>query len=356
MIEGEIYALNEQETGLVSSFEANNPVDVDNEFLIELKRLCLGNFYSRSVYIQKIRIGSPRSENQINIPPSLARGFIEINNSCHRDCWFCGFNGIKRSSGCMGCNKWNEDGQPLSLDDWKRIIEELRDLDCRNLIITGGDLTLDWDRTMDILDFSYGLFPKIFMSFHQESISREIERDIANKATAIIQTEKLSDTLSDGSIYLLIANGSNGWKPNWIRKDNIIVDYIFKDQNHIPKDLPLMSKAKLSANMHFFLNNIRHHPCLGHTISICSDGKAIPCPMMRKYALGNVGKSPLYSIFQDFYLDKFWKLTLDKIDRCSSCEFRFACSDCRALEEALTGSHLGKRLCCYDPKIGEWQL
>ena len=78
LIEGEIYALNEQDTGLVSSFEANNPVDVDNEFLIELKRLCLGNFYSRSVYIQKIRIGSPRSENQINIPPSLARGFIEM--------------------------------------------------------------------------------------------------------------------------------------------------------------------------------------------------------------------------------------------------------------------------------------
>jgi len=53
-------------------------------------------------------------------------------------------------------------------------------------------------------------------------------------------------------------------------------------------------------------------------------------------------------------INKFWELNLDKIEKCTSCEFRYACNDCRALEESLTGRFNGKILCNYNPKEGTW--
>lgn len=93
----------------------------------DFKKLRLGNFYLNKIYVQKLRIGSPPiEEQQIGNPPKLYRAFLEINNSCKRDCWFCGYYGIRRSLGCMGCNKWNQNGEPLPTEKWKKLIDDLR--------------------------------------------------------------------------------------------------------------------------------------------------------------------------------------------------------------------------------------
>lgn len=78
--------------------------------------------------------------------------------------------------------------------------------------------------------------------------------------------------------------------------------------------------------------------------------------MMRNHSFGNVKTEELYSIFERRMgdIDKFWKLNLDKIEKCSGCEFRYVCADCRALEEELTGKIDGKMLCSYDPVKGTW--
>ncbi len=354
LIEGDIYALDKQETEIISSLESNKPVDKGEKFIKNLRRLCLGNFYSRPVYIQKLRVGSPIQDKQLYNPPSLIRGFIEINNSCNRDCYFCGYYGINRSYGCMGCNKWNEGGDLLRLNVWKRLIGELRDLGCKDLFITGGDLTLAWEKTMELLDCAHGDFSNIYLILHRQSISKEIKKDIASKATAIIQTEDLFSTQFDNSLLNIILDNRNSESREHIKNQHHIMSFVIQDQNQIPNDLPMISKEKLSAKMYSFLNNIRYHPCLGHTISICFNGKVIPCPTMRNYSLGNVGNLPLYSIFQEKKIYKFWKLTMEKIDKCKECEYRFACDDCRSLEEALTGKLNGKRLCSYNPKEGVW--
>lgn len=354
LIEGEIFALDELETQVVSSFEGNNPVREDDDFVRDLRRHCLGNFYPLPVYIQKLRVGSPIYEDQINEPPSLHRGFIEINNSCDRDCWFCGFHGIKRSCGCMGCNKWNESGDALSVKSWKMLVEDLRDLGCSELFITGGDLTSVWEKAMEILDHAQGNFSEIYLILHHHSTSDEIRKDLKGKATAIVQTEDQATAQFDGFMPLLIADASEGKYTNWTEVDNSKVDFVIRDQNLIAKDLPLLSDKKMSAELHSFINNMRYHPCLGHTISISFNGMVLPCPMMRAHIFGNATTSPLFSIFQEKKIDEFWKLTLDELERCKSCEYRYACADCRSLEESLTGDLKGKRLCNYNPIEGKW--
>lgn len=74
--------------------------------------------------------------------------------------------------------------------------------------------------------------------------------------------------------------------------------------------------------------------------------------MMRDHVYGNIRNRELHTIFEEKWddIDKIWKLNLDKIDKCTYCEFRYACNDCRALEEQLTGKLNGKITCGYDPK------
>ena len=88
-----MYALNPQETELITSLERNYPISGDEEFLKELKAYLLGNFYPNKTYIQKLRLGS--ASKTPSDPPEFDRAFLEINNSCNRDCNFCGYYGIK---------------------------------------------------------------------------------------------------------------------------------------------------------------------------------------------------------------------------------------------------------------------
>lgn len=329
----------------------------DNEkFLDGLKQLRLGNFYRNRTYIQKLRLGSPSKESEMD-PPLLYRAFLEINNSCNRNCWFCGFYGIKRSLGCMGCNKWQNNGRSLSMERWKKVIDELKYLDCRDIFITGGDLTLVWDSVKEILNYTESKFSNIYIILHQQSLSSDKIIDLADKANIIVQIEEFKNIELYNSAILSIVKPENWRDICGIESKNIMNDFIIEDGNSFSSTMPIISKRKISAaSMFNFLNNIEYHPCLGHTLTICNNGDVIPCPMMRGHIFGNIRNRALYTVFERSWdkISKFWKLNLDKIEKCTACEFRYTCADCRALEESLTGKLEGKMLCSYNPNEGVW--
>jgi radical SAM protein with 4Fe4S-binding SPASM domain len=360
LMDNKIYALSREETEIAAASEGDHPVSGEEIFLRELKKLLLGNFYTNKVYIHKMGIFNPSIDEVISHQPNLRRAFLEINNSCERNCWFCGSNGIKRSLGCMGCNKWNEDGQSLKTNRWKALVEELRDLDCEDVFITGGDLTLAWDKTMEILDYAKGMFSNIYTIIHQESLSESHLNDLKGKAQPIVQIENLSNAyLMESSYSLLIATPEH-WKDavDIAKKNkNTMLDFVIRD-GHLPRDLPIMSQEKIvMPGMVQFLQNMRYHPCIRSTLAVSHTGNVLPCPMMRRHRLGNIRDRELYTLFEKGGSDKInslWKLNLDKIDKCSGCEFRYSCGDCRALEESLTGRLKGKAACSYNPEEGTW--
>ncbi|RQW78456.1 MAG: SPASM domain-containing protein [Methanothrix sp.] len=354
LIEGEAYTLSSYETDLIALCEKNNPVDNDEKIFRELKRCRLGNFYSKAPFLPKLRVGSPYKDVPLNNPPEFYRAFIEINNSCNRDCWFCGYFGTKRSSGCIGCNKWKDGGELLPLERWMTLIDELRDLECRDLFITGGDLTLVWDKTLRLLDYADTKFKNIYLIMHKQSMSKRILKDVSSKAKLIIQTENLDDPPIGDIILWTVGSKGPERKSGSTLNENVVIDFTIEDASHLAKDLPIMSKI-IDAHMYPFLNNMKYHPCLGHTLTICYNGNVTPCPMIRNHILGNVRDTFLYTIFEEGMdeVNKYWNLTLDKLEKCTDCEFRYACNDCRALEENLTGRLDGKKLCRYDPKEGK---
>jgi len=336
LIEGDIYSLEPEETEFIERAERNYAVD-GNELFKKMESLNIGHFYEKPVYMERLRVGSPIEEYQPGHPPQLNRAFLEINDSCSKDCSFCGT--MHRSLGCMGCNVWNEE-RHLSTERWIDIVDQLADLGCRELFVSGGDLTQEWERTLMILYHAKARM-NVYVKLHKDFFQR-VRKDIEGRATPIIQLDISDKPPETGGILLFTAETIPAALP-----EKSMIDYTGRD---------FSSKRKIpKTNLYQFFHNTKLHPCLGGSLTISVSGNVLPCPMMRK-VIGNVEKEELYDLFGEKKeeIEKYWNLTLDGVEKCKACELRYACTECRALEGELTGDIYGKKLCNYDPEKGTW--
>lgn len=356
LIEGDVLSLDDGETQLVHDCENNRILERNEPLLDELKNRCIGNYYDKKVYIEKLRLGSPIMDYQTGQPPVLEKAFLEINNTCSQSCWFCGIHGIHRSVGCMGCNTWPEEGTALGTEEWKQVIDGFADLKCQSVFFTGGDLTMKWDVAKELLDYAHTKFSQIFVIINSKQFSSKVADDIKGKALPIIQTDNISEINNDDRFLLVTDMTEETFKEiNFPNK--ISIDCISHDFSHLPQDSNMVSKKKIQKTDIFrFSHTRKKHPCLANSLTISWKGEVLPCPMLRKHSLGTVKNQHLYEIFKKNTegLEKFWNMNLEKIPTCKKCEFRYACNDCRALEEALTGDLYGKSLCNYDAPKGIW--
>ena len=76
---------------------------------------------------------------------------------------------------------------------------------------------------------------------------------------------------------------------------------------------------------------------------------------MRTNIIGNLRHENLSDLFSTGRIDHYWELTKEQFSGCSSCEYRYACDDCRAAELAYSGELETTSLCAYDPKNGKWK-
>lgn len=357
LIDGTIYALSPHESEIVEACENNKTVDANDPFLRELRQRTVGNFYQKKVYIEKLRLGSPIIDYDRGRRPVIARAFLEIGNCCSRSCWYCGYHGISRSQGCLGCNTWDEVGVPVDTSRWKELIDELHRLNCMSLFITGGDLSRDWEKTQELLAYANKQFASIFIIGHREHFSKEVCDYLSNKANLVLQTDNLSD-IDNRYSYLLTLDYQKSSELSENIPPNIRVDLVSRTFNPLQPDSPLNSKKKLlKTDLNRFTHNNRRHPCLANSVTIAWNGEVLPCPMMRNHSLGNIRDRKLWTFLKGTKdsIQEFWNLCLPNLDNCSMCEFRYSCTDCRALEAAKTGDLHSKTLCNYDPSKGTWQ-
>lgn len=355
LIDGNIHVLNEEETKLLTSAENNNIIE-KSEFFKGLKDQCLGDYYDSPPYIQKLRLGPRNMYDDLDAPPKLFKAFIEINNSCDQNCWFCGFNGIKRTLGCIGCNIWGEKDSPMDISLIKTLIDDLSALNCSSLFLKGGDLTKDWERTNHVINHACGKFENLFLTLNEKNCSEKHLNQLKGKVIIILQVEDLNDIQKYGEdvFFLLISTGDEKIINNYPDK-RIEVDLVGDDKTNLVKN---KLNQELSTNLFQFTNNLIYHPCLGNSLTITHNGNLIPCAMLRSYVFGNIKKMRIYDIFQEKKedIDKIWKMNLDELEKCTNCEFRYVCMDCRALEIHQTGKIRGKELCNYEPSTGKWDL
>jgi radical SAM protein with 4Fe4S-binding SPASM domain len=101
-----------------------------------------------------------------------------------------------------------------------------------------------------------------------------------------------------------------------------------------------------------------HHSCLAGKIAITATGDVFPCIFARNQHCGNVLKHSLAEILHDKPLQQCWNTTKDCIDKCSDCEYRYACSDCRPLAQSTDPEKSWfscPQNCFYNPYTGKWE-
>ena len=112
---------------------------------------------------------------------------------------------------------------------------------------------------------------------------------------------------------------------------------------------PQVYGLHLNINPNFFYLAQRYNTCWAGKIAISSNGDVYPCIFAREVNVGNINKESFSKIFNSLER-KYWKITLDQVEKCKDCELRYACKDCRALSlNTGKGLYGAPVRCNYDP-------
>lgn len=120
------------------------------------------------------------------------------------------------------------------------------------------------------------------------------------------------------------------------------------------KHCGIVSTNYFNVNRNKFLEALNYNSCLYKKISIDINGNIKNCPAMAN-DFGSIYSTKLESVLE---MDDFKKAGLikkDSIAGCKSCEYRYACTDCRAFLETPSDIFSKPLKCGYDPSTGIWE-
>lgn len=103
-------------------------------------------------------------------------------------------------------------------------------------------------------------------------------------------------------------------------------------------------------NIFFFTEALCYNTCLNRKIFIDSKGNVKNCPNMAK-AYGNINDTKLCYLIDNSSFKELWTLNKDNINICKDCEFRYACTDCRAFVKSPISKYSQPIRCRYNPYI-----
>jgi SPASM domain peptide maturase of grasp-with-spasm system len=96
-----------------------------------------------------------------------------------------------------------------------------------------------------------------------------------------------------------------------------------------------------------------HNSCLNRKVSVDARGLIRNCPAFPR-TYGHASRTPLAEVVALPEFRQAWEVTKDQVETCRDCEFRYVCTDCRALLRD-PDNPLSKPLHCgYDPYTATW--
>ena len=117
-----------------------------------------------------------------------------------------------------------------------------------------------------------------------------------------------------------------------------------------------MAAANFWTDRYSFYFNMKYNNCWAGKLAVTATGAVIPCIFARDQIVGNCLSKELKAIVSNKRLQGLWRLTKDHVAVCRSCEYRYACHDCRPLAAGQEGDLYAKSpRCLYDPWQGEWK-
>lgn len=325
-------------------------------------------------------------EEELVLKPKLNFVWLEITEMCNMSCIHC--------YGKFGVPKQNSKDK-LNFEDWKKVIDKIKELGCNKIQLIGGEPLVDSnfyrilgyakDKIKNITIFTNGTLineknvkelkkcnVKVRISLYGHN--QVIHDNITNYKGSFELTKKALLLLKKENIPTSIAVTIMRENENYIEEIKKFVEsigYEFngydvirpgsteeKDEHSVKNKKILEKKYQVYpifyTNERDFYNNKQFNSCWNGKIAITSDGNIIPCVFSRNVIVGNIKKDNYETIIKN--LIKYWKLTMNEIEECKECEFRYACHDCRPLAIGINGGiHKKNPRCCYEPTKGIWK-
>ena len=355
----------------------------NHEFLDKVRDLGLG-YYTDEVLFDEEFVNT-RYDVKTSIAPinnSLNKVFIELGSMCNLNCVFCKDDNVLFRK--TGCKKWAHYEKRLNIDNWKYVLQDSIKLNAQELCFIGGNPMLRFDYIKNIIDIAKEVGFKKFtiytngtcitnevidfleqnnvmlniqiLSFN-ELVMDSIGLSVANLNEIRFTLEKLSKSKVKVVANVLITRFNENEIPDVVNtlKDSfnfkhINIDYIYNKTNnefYSPKYKDNMYNktnlfGRVTVDKFNYLQS--YNSCLKNQIVIREDGEVQICPMMR-ISFGNVLDKRIYEIIKGAEYKEYEGLSRNKIDKCSSCSYRYNCLDCRAIEYSATNDLHGLEYC-----------
>lgn len=316
------------------------------------------------------------SESQAKLEV-LDIAWVEITEACNEKCVHCyAESGPVRSRG-------------MSVGTAKKVLDQLKSAKFRKCQIVGGE-PLVHKGFWEILEYARSLGFEELEVFSNATLFRNDDLEKLSKmgvslATSVFgHTEEIHDacTKTPGSFRKWLKNlreakklgipfriGLVRMRQNETHMDEIrdflLTEGFIEDESQFGFDdvresgrgadvsiAPTIRMAHapyLKVTPRQFHKARRYNPCWFGEMVVSPDGSVHPCVFSRDVTFGNLTKDTVASIVSE-QKNKYWAISLDTVDKCKDCEFRYACNDCRSLSMAQgRGLHGAPARCDYDP-------
>ena len=256
---------------------------------------------------------------------------------------FSEVEGIPRSIGCIGNNRFLLRREPLSPERVKELIKEFHSLGGKELWLTNYD-SVEYLLSVALYSAEIGV-PEVYAVVMFEDLDKVSPVEGVRFIAEFDYSKERMEALSaypwlHGALVMVMPEELDELHTLTVNfTGEIYVDVLYPG-----------SARRLDFNvidLRRVLNptNEKYHDCLAGTIAVTADGYLLPCPLLRNYVVVDLRESGLKEALRKKKLRRFWKMTKDTIPACSKCPFRYLCHDCRALEYQATGEIDGMEFC-----------
>jgi radical SAM protein with 4Fe4S-binding SPASM domain len=259
-------------------------------------------------------------------------------------------------------------GEPLLYPDWRGLVIKAHQLDYEYIeIFTNGTL-VDDDCINFFKEYHVNIATTIYAdnatthdkitrqpnSFNKTmtAIQKIMAANIPLRIASIIM--KTNEHEVENILNLYEKLGMKGTYPDVIRPTGRGDDL---DLLPLHYQKPPIKPPFFIMNENSFVDSHHHHPCLSGKIAVTATGDVLPCIFARNQLCGNILDQSLFEILNSPPLTNCWHTTKDHIEKCSDCEYRYACADCRPLSQGSDPQRnwLASPVnCFYNPYTGTW--
>lgn len=340
--------------------------DTVDELLSELDENGDIYIYTENVYMEQAKKSSfVEIRGFFEEPPQFHNIYIQVTDKCGMDCAVCQHE--KTNHSCRSCFKWScsKPSTELSHDDFINAVSQIGGLKKYAVVFSGGDPLLNTGKIIDAvkelkkssqlcdiwIKTPVSIMPED--SFIDECKSLGVGFDII----FIGESEEVCTAMTGDSeaydraekLLKLCRSKAVEHKLSYLVSGDHKADY-YDDCAELPLENKeynsTFSFEELKTKSVSAIEKLqRYNKCFNSTLALDLYGNLRACPSM-DIVYGNLADSKLYEVFRTDEMERYRRMSIDKISVCGKCSLRYVCnSNC-------TKINLDRERCCYEPIDG----